>query len=151
MTDVTERNFVVFMSPGTFVDEISERPIGGWSVAVALELAAQITERHGAKPCGFRFETRLVAAPVDDGRGGKLEVRPRTIKTSGMYFIDGRVFTLAEIEAHPEYGPDSILAGNMRGNGWMRVVETRNGYRHMAIVRDGDRVVDSKTSRGHEA
>lgn len=146
MADVTEKHFVVFSSPGTFFDETSERPIGGWSIADALKLAKDITERYGAKPYGFRFETRLVSAPVDDGRGGTLEVLPRTVKTSGMHYIDGRLLTLAEVEANPEYGKESQLAGNMRANHWTHVVQTQNSYRHVALFKDGDLIVDSKTA-----
>jgi hypothetical protein len=145
--DVTEKHYVVFLSPGTFFDETSEQPIGGWSIAVALELAKGVVERYGATPYGFRFETRLVAAPVEDGRGGKLEVQSRTVKTSGMHYIDGKVLTLAEVEAHPDYGKESIVAANMRGNRYAAVVETRNGYRHVAVFKPGDLVVDSKTGQ----
>lgn len=144
---VIEKNYVVFFSPGTFISEQSERLIETWNVREGILLAQTIIERNGAKPYAFLFETRLESPPVSDGRGGELQVRAKTIKTSGMYFIDGKILTLADIDAHPKFGPTSILSGNMRCNGIERVVETSNGYLHVMEFMEQDLIVDSKTGR----
>lgn len=141
MIDVTEKHFVVFESPGTFFNESDTKPIGGWSVAVALEMASQITQRYNAKPFGFRFLTKLVSPPIDDGRGGELAVEPKIIRESGMHFINGKLLSLADIRKHPDYGADSVLAGNMECNHWPYVVETRNSYRHVTKFSPGDFIV----------
>ena len=110
---ICEKHYALFFSPGTFVSEQSEREIGEWDPREAVRLAGTITERHGARPYGFRFETRLVSDPILDGRGGKLAVDPKVIRRSAMHWIDGRVLTLAEVER--EMAEERNLICNMRG------------------------------------
>lgn len=131
--------FVVFLSPGTFVDEESERPISAWDPREALAGSEQITERHGAKPYGFYFEERLVAAPIPDGQGGTLEVVPKTLRRSGVHYIDGCLRTYDEVIAAE--GERSILAGNMWSNDWPIVVETARSYKHTGVFKPEDFVV----------
>lgn len=132
--------FVQFMSPGTIVDEVTDRPMESADPAMAVKVAAQIRERHGARPYGFRFYTRIVADDVDDGEGGKLKVQPKTVAESGTHFIDGAILNFEEVPSSQQ-----ILRSNMRGNLWPLVVETTNGYRHTSPFTDQDCVVDSKT------
>jgi hypothetical protein len=133
-----KKSFVVFVSPGTFVDEESERPVTAWDPREALALSEQIRERYGARPYGFYFVERLVAAPVPDGQGGTMEVRPKTLRTSGTYYIDGRLRTYDEVVAEDR---GSILATNMRCNDWPIVVETTRSFRHTGVFKPEDFVV----------
>jgi len=130
------QNFVRFLSPGTFFDESTEKPIETWDVKTAVKMARDITERYGAKPYGFVFAEVIVSDPVDDGEGGKLEVKPKTVRTSGTHFIDGVLIRFEEVPAK-----DSILASNMRGNGYPLVCETTNGYRHTGVFEADDCIV----------
>jgi len=136
-----EKHYVTFFSPGTFVAEDTTRSISKWDAREAMRMANDISERHGAKPYGFRFETRKEAQPVKDDDGEAMEVKPKTVKASGMYYIKGKVETLTEIEARD--GESSILASNMRGNGWSKVVTTTNGYRWTQPFKKGDSLVDA--------
>jgi len=138
-----EKHYVTFFSPGTFVAEDTSRSISKWDAREAMRMANDISERHGAKPYGFRFETRKEAQPVKDDDGEAMEVKPKTVKASGMYYIKGKVETLTEIEARD--GESSILASNMRGNGWSKVVTTTNGYRWRWTqpFKKGDSLVDA--------
>jgi hypothetical protein len=125
-----KQDFVVFYSPGTFVDESSEQPVESWDIKTACKLARKVSERHGSKPYGFRFETRIVADPVSDGAGGTLEVRPKTVKSSGLHYIDGTLRTLDEVQVAE---PESALAFNMRVNNFPIVCDTANSWKHTGI------------------
>ena len=121
-----QQHFVTFYSPGTFMAEESCKPVPSWDVAAAVAMSREIVERYGAEPYGFRFSTRTRA---DDELDSKLSAE------SCMYFLHGKIETLAEVEARE---PDSILASNMRSNGYGRVITTTKGWRWTQPFRDGD-------------
>lgn len=124
-------HFVTFYSPGTFVAEETEKPIASWDVAKAQKMATRIKERYNAIPYGFRFTTRE--------RGPK-DLDSKVVKTSGMYFINCRRRTLAELEK--ENDPKKhILLSNMRINKWDSIVETVKGWKFTQPVREGDTVL----------
>lgn len=133
---------VTFFSPGTIVAESTTKDIGEWNPVEAVKMAASVEERHGAIPYGFHFETLLTADPVDDGEGGKLEIQPKVVETSGMYYINGKVESLEEVEARNS--PDErILRSNMRCNDYTHIVKTTNGYSWTQPLNPGDKVVNS--------
>ena len=133
-----QEHFVVFYSPGTLFSESTTKTISAWNPTEALRLASNVKERHGAIPFGFQFETRIVADPIPDGQGGELRVEPKTVRTSGMFFIAGqpRLFTelLDDRENH-------ILKSNMRANDWPIVVETCRGYRETHPFKEEDAII----------
>jgi hypothetical protein len=123
-------HFVTFFSPGSFVSEETTEPVNSWDPAAALTRARQITERHNAKPYGFRFTTRTrTDADLDS----------KVSATSPMYYFGCKVETLAEVQAR---APGSILAENMRINDIARIATTTSGYRHSAPLKDEDIVLD---------
>lgn len=140
-------HYVEFISPGTLFSETSLKPIPYWDTAAACEMANGITERHGAKPYGFRFLTRIEADDVPDGQGGMLKVEPKTTKTGPIHYLGGRVILFDEV---PE--SEGILRSNMRCNRHPVIIENTNSYRFTtffgpenvivgpdgAIVRRGD-------------
>ena len=141
MITTHEVHYVVFSSPGSFVSEERQKKIDAWSPTLACKMYEDIVERHGAKPYGFHFITMIEAEPVSSWEGEQLEVTPKLKSKSKMYFINGVVETLAEVEARNDPQED-ILRSNMRCNGWGRIVTTRNSYKHCAIFNDGDCVVN---------
>lgn len=128
-----EKHFVTFYSPGTFVSETSEKPIDAWDVEVAVLMAAEIKERHGAKPYGFRFSTRT---RTDD------QLDSWVSATSGMYYLGGRVETRAEVEARND-PKEEILRFNMRANDIDRIIINDNSWRFTAALDEGDVVLGS--------
>lgn len=136
-----KKHYVMFISPGAFVSEVTEKPIKEWDPVVATLWAASVTERHGAKPYGFKFLTKIVRDDIDDGEGGKLEVIPKTIKESGIYHIKGKVLSFDDIEVTEE---NKTLRFNMECNNIPFVVETTNSYRSTVPFEEGDFVVDEK-------
>ena len=86
-------HFVTFLSPGTFVCEETTKPIESWDTKEAVKMSKKITERYGAKPFVFVFSTRE--------RGDK-DLDSKTTKTSGRYFLGGKVLTLADVEKQKE-------------------------------------------------
>jgi len=137
---VSKKHYVTFYSPGTLFSEESSREIAEWSPAVACKMARQIQERHGAKPYGFRFVTRLVSEPIDDGEGGKLEVRPKEVAKSGLFFITGRLLKLDDIPETPE---TSILRDNMRCNDHPIVCENCNSWKSVLPFNRDDVLLDA--------
>ena len=135
--------FVEFMSPGTFIDETTEKPIEAPDPAMAMKMAKGIEERYGSKPYGFRFIQRLVADDVPDGEGGMLKVKPKTMQASGTHYIKGKLRTYDDVVRDADPNED-ILQSNMRCNGWWVVCETRNSWRHTGIFDPDCLVVDEK-------
>lgn len=123
-----KRHFVVFVSPGSFVSETSEKKISSCDVDEAVRMSKDIVERHGAKPFGFYFKS--------EGGFAKTET-----KTSHMYYLGGKVETLEEVEARnlPE---ESILRSNMRNNDIQRILVNCNSYKSTMPLNEGDVVLD---------
>lgn len=131
-----QQHYVKFYSPGTLVAEITAEPIDSWDIDKAVEMSKQIVERHGATPYAFKFTTR---AREDN------ELDSKQVAESGYYFLGGQVKTLAEVEAEE---PGSILASNMRGNGWDKVVTTNNSYKWTQPLEPGDVVLEVSYKEG---
>lgn len=111
------KHLVTFYSPGTLFPETTTKDIPSWDPRVAAQWAKDIVERHGARPFAFRFSTILMAEPIDDGEGGKLEVTPREVAKSGTHFLGGRLNTLDEVELRGDPN-EEILLWNMNANRW---------------------------------
>lgn len=118
MTDRVQQHFVTFFSPGTFLPEQSVRPIADWDVDLAVAMSSDIEERHSARPYGFRFSTRA---------RGPEDLDSKVVATSPMYYLGGRVETLAEVEARDDPS-EEILRWNMRTNGYERIWRSTQGW-----------------------
>lgn len=128
-----EQHFVTFYSPGTFVAETTTKPIDAWDVNRAVEMALHICERYHARPYGFRFHTR---ARTDQ------ELDSTEVARSGMYYLNCKVETLADIQAQQD-PKDKILISNMECNRWDRIVTPKQGWRWAQPLLDGDVVLPS--------
>ena len=124
------KHFVTFYSPGTFMAETSDRLIASWDIAEAVRMSQDIKERYGATPYAFRFTTW---GRKDD------ELDSREIERSPTYFLGGKIKTLEDVEATQ---PGTILARNMRTNGYARVITTTEGWRWTQPLNDRDVVLD---------
>lgn len=91
-------------------------------------MLSDIEERHGARPYGFQFHTK---------KRGWRDFEPKEVKRSGMYYVNCRVQTVDEVEAEGQ----SVLADNMRTNGWDRVVTTTRGWSWSQPFKEGDTVL----------
>lgn len=127
-----QQHFVTFYSPGTLFPEESRRPIDSWDVETAKEMARGIVERHAATPYGFRFTTR--------GRS-ESDLDSKQIAASPMYYLGGKIETLAEVKARATKG-DAILISNMEVNGIERIITNTNSWRFTGELREGDVVLD---------
>lgn len=125
-------HFVEFFSPGTFVSEKTTRPIETWDVEAASAMAVDIIERHAARPFGFRFITKPRG---DDDLDSKI------IESSAIYYLGGKVRTLAEVEADNDPS-EAILRRNMRNNGYDRVITNTNSWKFTAPLHEKDIVLD---------
>lgn len=126
-----QKHFVTFYSPGSFVAETTTKPVDEWNVEAARELAKTITERHGATPYGFRFSTR--------GRS-RDDLDSKTIDTSPMYYIGGKVETYEEIVAR-DLPDEHILRGNMACNGYTRIWTSTSGWKWSQPLKADDVVL----------
>ena len=127
-----KKHFVEFLSPGTFVSEVSTRDIDSWDVEQAKSMARTIKERHNAKPYGFRFITR-------ERQDNELD--SRVTKTSGIYYLGGSVLTLEDVRArnNPD---DRTLIWNMEVNKFDRVIENTNSWKVTMPLDKEDVVLD---------
>lgn len=132
-----QKHFVTFYSPGTFTAETTTKEIDGWDASVAMKMAHDVTERYGATPYGFQFSTRSRGdADFDSKRSGE----------SPMYYLGGRIETLAEVEARND-PKEEILRSNMRCNGWDRIIVNDNSYRSCQPLQPTDIVLDWKPKK----
>jgi len=127
-----KKHFVTFLSPGTFVSETTTKPIASWSVEKAKAMVGGITERYGATPYGFMFTTR--------SRGPK-DLDSKVVKTSGVYYLGGKVETLAQVKRRASKD-DKILISNMECNKIAKVITNTNSWKFTAELRKGDVVVE---------
>lgn len=127
-----EKHFVVFESPGTFFNEMTEKPIDSWDVELAKKMAHSITERYNATPFAFYFTTR---------QRKDNELDSREVKQSGRYFLGGTILTAKEIEQRTDRDYSTLLA-NMRCNGWNQVVENKNSWTIFQPLAKDDVVLD---------
>jgi len=127
-----EKHFVEFLSPGTFVSETTTKPIADWNIDAAVLMAADVTERYGAKPYGFRFVTRSRE---------ESDLDSRVTASSGIYFLGGRIETLDEIKARND-PRDGNLIFNMKANGWGRVIVNDNSWRVTLPFTDIDTLLE---------
>jgi hypothetical protein len=127
-----EKHFVTFYSPGTFVAEDTTKPVDGWDVGAAVAMAREIIERYNATPYGFRFTTRT---------RGEDDLDSKVSAKSPMYYLGGKIETLAEVEARndPE---ERILLTNMKSNGYARIVVNTNSWKWTQPLKDDDIVLD---------
>ncbi len=120
MTSTRRERRVTYYLPGTFFAEDTTRRIGD---------GPDIVQRAAAgAPAGafcFVLSTVLAADPVPDGEGGTLRVQPKTVETTGRYYLGGDILDRDGVAALD--GDHRILLSNMDGNGWPRVVRTRFG------------------------
>lgn len=132
-----EKHFVTFMSPGTFMHEMTTKAIDSWDIKQAQKMAHEITERYSATPFAFQFSTRTRA---DDELDSKVSAESPT------YYLGGKIETLAEVEARNDPKED-ILRSNMRGNGYERIITNTNSWKVTVPFRDDDVLLDWKPKK----
>jgi hypothetical protein len=134
------KNYVNFLSPGSFVSECSSVKIENCDIKLALEKSKTILERYNAKPYGFYFETRLCHDDLNDGHGNLLKVESKTMEKSGMYYITGEIYTIEDIKARKN-DKDEILISNMECNNWPLVIENFNSFKTIMEFKENDFIV----------
>ena len=127
-----QKHFVQYVSPGTFVSEVSEVSVPKWDIELAIKKARGIKERYGATPYGFRFLTY--------GRGAK-DLNSKVIKSSNLYYLGGKVETYEEVCKRND-PKEEILRSNMKNNGYDKIVINTNSYRFTAGLNPTDVVLD---------
>ena len=142
------QHYVVFLSPGTFVDETSESKIDAEDPKLALGMSKRIVERYGARPYGFFFKTKLAPVTIE----GHKFVPVETQEKSGVYYIEGQLDTYDQVAARGATRERTLL-GNMRNRDWGIVCRTKVGYSHCGIFNKEDFVIDGEgeiTERGDD-
>jgi hypothetical protein len=121
-------HFVTFYSPGTFVAEVTTKPIHAWDNDEAIKMMAEIAERYNARPYGFRFTTR--------GRGPD-DLDSKVIATGPMTYVGGKIENREEIEARND-PKEEILRSNISANNVERVFVTTHGWKWTQAICPGD-------------
>lgn len=117
-----KKHFVEFLSPGTFFSETTIKEIDSWDVSMATIMSKNITERHNAKPYGFRFITK-------ERKDNELD--SKETETSGIYYLGGKVLSLQEVKDRND-PKDEILISNMENNNYSHIIENNNSWRFTA-------------------
>jgi|WetSurMetagenome_2_1015567.scaffolds.fasta_scaffold517521_2 hypothetical protein len=127
-----KKHFVTFLSPGTFVSETNTEEISSWDVDKAVKMAQRIVQRYNARPYGFYFSTRVRRARDLDSW---------VSKSSGIYYLGGRVETREEVEARNDPAEET-LRWNMRVNNIEKIVINNNSWKFTAELKDEDTILD---------
>jgi hypothetical protein len=127
-----KKHYVIYLSPGTFVAEQTQKEIESWDVEKAMGMARGIKERYGAIPYGFQFVTR---------ERGEKDFDSKETKRSGTYYLGGKVWTIDDLKKRND-PKDKILISNMESNNYPRVVENNNSWKWIQPLRKGDVVLD---------
>ena len=135
---------VTFYSPGTMFPEETTRDIESEDPLEAVCMASTIVERHNAVPHSFRFTVWEKPEPIEDR-----EFEAKKLRSSGMYFIDGKVETLEEVEARHDPS-EKILLSNMRNNDFSKIVVCCDHWKSTYPFRpeDGDQIIRSEHAKG---
>lgn len=134
-----KKHFVVFCSPGTFFSEQTEKEIPKWDVEAAKKMAKHIKERYGAAPYGFYFITK---------ERRRDELNSKQTKQSGMYFLGGKIMTLAEVRK--EMPNEHILISNMECNHWDKIIINTNSWKVTLPFTEEDRLIKGAPSYGRK-
>lgn len=127
-----QKHFVRFLSPGTFFAEETVKEIPSWDIELAIKMAREIVERHGAVPYGFQFQTRT----REDS-----ELDSHISDESAIYYLGGEVLTRDEVQARAREDEETLL-DNMVRNNWDRVIVNTNSWRWTQPLRENDVVLE---------
>lgn len=123
------RHYVTFVSPGTLFSETTTKIIDSWDIKKATKMADKISERYGATPYAFYFQTFK----------NKNEINAH--KQSNTYYLGGRIETIDDVRKRQDPN-EKILLWNMEGNNWDKIIVNDNSYRSITPLREGDVILD---------
>lgn len=131
------KHYVTFYSPGSFMPETDTVEFPSIDLKAIAAKAKTLSQRYGAKPFGFRVETKEYEEIItkDDK---VFRTKTETTYSSGIYFLTGRVLTLNDV---PDTQENRILRSNMEGNKKV-CVENTNSYRHTSFFNQEDKIID---------
>lgn len=114
--------------------EMTEKPIAAWDIVTATEMAKTVSERHGARPYGFRFTTR---ERQEDW------LTTKVVANSVFYFMSGKVETIEQVRQRND-PKERILLSNAEDNGHRRVIHITRGWSWTQPLDDGDVVLNEE-------
>ena len=142
--------FAQFFSPGTVFAEHTSLPMETDSIEEAVMLSKKVVERYNATPYAFDIVTKLVAEPIDDGEGGKMEVPSKEVERIGRFFLGGNLIRYGEVASLELEGLDggrTALRYSMRSNGCPICIENNNSFKSTQPFEERDAVVDPDTGK----
>ncbi len=121
------KQMVEYVYPGIIVSESSSKQMSQRDPREAVIMAPESSY-------AFRFYEVTKALDL----GADFKVTPVARNHSAWHYIDGQIFTVADVEARQDPS-DEILISNMKCNGYDRVVKCRTG--NWVPMSEGDVVV----------
>lgn len=131
-----KKHFLHLLFPGSFASEESVSEVSDWDVDAATSVAEK---RKQQIPFGFYFTTRARAEDDLDNH---------VTETSGIYYLGGKLLTVADIEKKEDPG-DKILLSNMRNNEIGKIIENNNSCRVMMPFRSKDILLNVDLTQGN--
>ena len=128
------QDFVTFYSLGHLFPHKVTMTIDCWNVDLALEMLPTLAEKQRARIYGFYFSTR---------RRGPEELDSSIVSESAIYYLNGTIRTLEELERRNDPSA-AILRENMRRNGYTKIVESKiGGYQRTSFLEKDDVVLET--------
>ncbi len=129
-TEINQKTYVHFLSPGSFFPEESEIEVTDRDVDT-LEIP------NGCFAFNF-FD--IVEVTCQDDMGKVIKTHSNPLNESSRYYVNGTIMTKEEIGT--QEGFDSILFRNMESNGWEEIVKCKTG--NFQPFNEGDSIVVRK-------
>ena len=123
---MNEQHYLVLLITRGFNSESITQKIDSWDVEKALQKYAKAIETYHSMLYGFRFITK---------KDGKI------VKTSGSYYVNGKIETLKELIARND-PKDEILIENLYFNKFDACVRCYNGW--TTFLFENDIVIELK-------
>lgn len=127
-----KKHFVTFFGPGTFVSEAETKEVKSWNVDDAIQMAADVVMRYGARPYAFQFWTKA---------RGHDEFDSKEVERGPLCYLGGHLETLADVEKRND-PKEEILRSNMRINKIKQIIVNTNSWRFTGEFKDGDILLD---------
>lgn len=129
---------VTYYSPGTLFSEQDNYDFDDFDLKKFINKAKNIKQRYGASPYGFSYQKLKTPLNPPKLEGFKVNVEPKTLEKSGMFYITGDIIFSKDLVGNDE----RILRGNLENNYDGIGIVNRNSYKFHAGFNEKDCIIN---------